>query len=114
VPHLRLGPDISLDSFLCLAIRERQPFVLAEMLGPGGDNEGFDVPIRILHVAENAPAPRAVATPNPSMLTNRCEELRGFFCSNLIFDSDKDGPKVVVCREGLILGGGQSPVIPGG
>jgi hypothetical protein len=64
---------------LCLAIRKRQPFVLAEMLGPGSDDEGFDKPIRILHVTVNAPAPCTVATSNPSMLTNRCKELCGFF-----------------------------------
>jgi hypothetical protein len=83
------------------------------MLGPGGDDEGFNVLIRILHAAENAPAPRAVATSNPSILTNRCEELRGFFCSNLIFDSDKHWAKVVVYREGAFVSNGQSLVIPG-
>ena len=82
------------------------------MLGPRGDDEGFDVLIRILHVAENAPAPRTVATSNPSMLTNRFKELRGLFCSNLIFDGDKDWAKVVVCRQGMVVGSGQSPVTP--
>jgi len=31
----------------------RQPFVLAEVLGPGGNDERFDVPICSLHIPED-------------------------------------------------------------
>lgn len=86
---------------------------VGEMLGPGGMKVSTYLSAFSMS-RKMPPAPRAVATPNLSKLTNRCEELRGFFCSNLIFDSDKDGARVVVCWDGLILGGGQSPVIPGG
>src|SRR5215510_13121905 len=83
------------------------------MLGPGSDDEGFDEPICILHVTENVPTPRTVATSNSSMFTDRCKELRGFFRCNLIFDGDKHWTEVVVRRQDLVLGGWQSPVIPG-
>src|SRR2546427_370178 len=42
------------------------------------DREGFDVPIHILRVTEDAPLSGAVAAANPSILANRREEIRGF------------------------------------
>jgi len=70
---------VSLHSLLGLAVRARQAFVLAEMLRPGGNDERFDVPIFILHVAEDAPRARAVGASALSIFTNRFEEFRRLF-----------------------------------
>src|SRR5947208_2037166 len=114
MPHFGLGEDISLHSLLGLTIGAGQAFVLSQMLRPRGNDEGFDIAICILHVAEDSPPLCAVAASNPSPLPNRFEELSGFFCSDLIFDGDQHWAKTVVCRQGAVLRRGQGPMIPGG
>jgi hypothetical protein len=93
VPDFRLGCDTSLHSLLCLAIRVRESFVLAEVFGPRRDDEGFDVAMSILHIVEDAPPSRAIAVPNPSILTNRFEKLFNLLRSDLVFDCHRTGPK---------------------
>jgi hypothetical protein len=85
-----------LHSLFGLAIGSRQSFVLPEMLIPRGNDEGFDVPIRILRVTEDAPLSGAVAAANPSILANRLEKIRCLVRSNFIFDGDQDWPKISI------------------
>jgi len=85
VPHIRFGGDMSLHSLLCLAIGACEAFVLAEMLRPGGDDEGFDVPMCILQVAEDAPPSCTVAASNPFILAHRFEKIGRLRWSDFVF-----------------------------
>src|SRR2546427_3266693 len=60
------------------------------------DREGFDVPIHILRVTEDAPLSGAVAAANPSILANRLEKIRCLVRSNFMFDGDQDWPKISI------------------
>src|SRR5476649_2811781 len=55
-------------------IRLDRSRVLTQMLRPRIDDEGLDVPVQRLRVAEDAPARRAIAPPQPTQAMRRMNE----------------------------------------
>ena len=60
----RSGLLQSMDALFGRSIRDCHTLVLAQMLAPGCDNEGFEQAFEIGRIAKQAPAPRAIAAAN--------------------------------------------------
>lgn len=73
----RLIPDERVDALLELTIGLRHTRVLPDVLRPRANDERFDVSIRVLGVVIQAPARRAITTPDVFVFLHRVHKRDG-------------------------------------
>ena len=87
--------------------------MLTQVFCPGNNKEGFEVAVRILHIAKHTPLVCAVATTNALVPVHRLKKSQVLLRIYIVFDGDEyrtgiDG------RINFVLNSGEPPVHPGG
>src|SRR5471032_2686987 len=93
-------------------IRLDRSRVLTQMLRPRIDDEGLDVPVQRLRVAEDAPARCAVTPPQPTQAMRRMNEGGAALGSDPVLNRDQYGALVRANLESCD-GRRRGPMIPG-
>src|SRR5215471_8807113 len=83
VLHDRFIPYVLAHTVHDGAVRKRQPVVLTKVFGPGIHDEGFDVPIRLLHVTEDPPTRGTVTTPDSPVRFHGVEKGIDLACADV-------------------------------
>src|SRR6201998_3335005 len=88
----------AVDALLNQAIGVCDPLVLAQMLGPGCDQEGLADAAFIDGIRPQVPAVSAIAATLVSELLEGLEELLPILRTNAVFDRDEDGASILLDR----------------